>query len=207
MVHGTAGYRGVSRGWGSSVIYPYVTTGIWYNLSIPNSDALLKGFLGELCPAQSPNLILPDKSYAVCKEVQQMQRRTLILFNFLLILQCIPEQCCGEEMNWTAMTHPPKNCAPTYHPTQGCTVEHVVQLGKHARTWTHTHKSPDYPMNSHLSWSESCSTPWYRITCYCKTNLSSVSPDRGRMQGSRPAATAMCFSTCLPITPCLSSTG
>lgn len=42
----------------------------------------------------------------------------------------------------------------------------------------HTLKALNYPMSTHLSWSKSCGIPWYRITCYCKTNPSSVSSDR-----------------------------
>lgn len=74
-------------------------------------------------------------------------------FNFFFFFElCNICLSSAEEKRRTELQWPiHRKTAPTYHPTQGCTVEHVVQLGKQVRTQTHTHTSLRITQWTHTS--------------------------------------------------------
>ena len=149
-------------GRGPSVICPYVTIMIQYD-TISWGD-----FSGELCAAQCPNLIRPDRNYVVSNRCEEEPQSHFFFSFFFLIMQHIPAS--AEEQRWTELEWPIHQRTPSYHPTRGCTVERAVQLGKHAHVSSLPNEhTPQWAWAAallgtglHVTNKPELTVPWYR---------------------------------------------
>lgn len=163
-------------GRGPSVICPYVTIMIQYD-TISWGD-----FSGELCTAQCPNLIRPDRNYVVSNRCEE-EPQSHFFFSFFFNYATYSCKCRGAEMNWTGVTHPPKNAKLSSHTRVYCGARSAA--GK-------TRTRLQFTQWTHTSVSLSCSTPRYRVTRYKQTRAHCPLIQGGC---SGPATLSMCFST------------